>query len=376
MATLQMRHCMACGAKLEMKYHEQEKKEVPWCPVCKDWRFPVFSTAVSMIVMDEAKTKILLIKQYGRDAFILVAGYVNQGEDAEHAAVREVWEETGLCVTSLHFNRSRYFAPSNTLMLNFTVTVREDLPHPNEEVDAWSIFTREQARGAIKRPSLAADFLDAALDEMETERKPEAAPSQGRPQKEETYLIASDLHGSAKFTGELLAAFRREGADRLLLLGDLLYHGPRNDLPEGYAPKEVIRLLSPLADRILCVRGNCEAEVDQMVLPFPVLADYAVLDYGGQVFYATHGHHYHPDQLPPMAKEDILLYGHTHVPDWRRDGSGVLCCNPGSVSLPKQDSARGYILLQGKTLTWKTLAGKPYHRLVLGKEGEETSENL
>lgn len=357
MAIPKMRHCMECGAVLTEKYHEQEKKKIPWCPVCRDYRFPVFSTAVSMLVMNEDKSKILLIKQYGRDSFILVAGYVNQGEDAEHAAVREVWEETGLVVTSLHFNRSRYFAPSNTLMLNFTVTVKDGLPHPNEEIDSYEVFGREEARAAIRRPSLSQEFLDAALDDLE-----EAETNR---REEKTILVASDLHGSALYTEKLLAAFKREGADRLLLLGDILYHGPRNDLPEGYAPKEVIAMLNPLKDRILCVRGNCDAEVDQMVLSFPILSDIAVLALEEQVFYATHGHIYHPDALPPMGQGDILLYGHTHVPDWKRDRSGVLCCNPGSVSIPKEGSWHGCLLLSRRELVWKTLEGEVRHREVL-----------
>ena len=108
------------------------------------------------------------------------------------------------------------------------------------------------------------------------------------------YMIASDIHGSALFTRQLLERFRAEGAHRLLLLGDLLYHGPRNDLPEGYAPKEVIRLLNSVKDRIFCVRGNCEAEVDQMVLEFPVLAEYALLEWNGHLIFATHGHLHGP----------------------------------------------------------------------------------
>ncbi len=363
MAIPKMRHCMECGARLTEKYHEQEKKMIPWCPVCGDWRFPVFSTAVSMLVMNADKSKILLIKQYGRDSFILVAGYVNHGEDAEHAVVREVMEETGLVVTSLRFNRSRYFAPSNTLMLNFTVTVQDGLPHPNEEIDSYAVFSREEARANIRRPSLAQEFLDAALDDLEEEERREREEKLCR--KQETILVASDLHGSALYTKRLLEAYQREGADRLLLLGDILYHGPRNDLPEGYAPKEVFAMLNFLADHILCVRGNCDTEVDQMVLSFPVLSDYAVLCHEGQVFYATHGHIYHPDALPPMAPGDILLYGHTHVPDWKRDKSGVLCCNPGSISIPKEGSWHGYLLLTGRELLWKTLEGEIRHREVL-----------
>ena len=124
-------------------------------------------------------------------------------------------------------------------------------------------------------------------------------------------MIASDLHGSAFYCRQLLAAMEREQPDKLLLLGDILYHGPRNDLPEGYAPKEVIAMLNPLRERLLCVRGNCDTEVDQMVLGFPILADYALLYAGSRTVFATHGHHYNTACPPPLAKGDILLHGHT-----------------------------------------------------------------
>ncbi|MGM9637972.1 MAG: phosphodiesterase, partial [Butyricicoccaceae bacterium] len=128
------------------------------------------------------------------------------------------------------------------------------------------------------------------------------------------WFIASDLHGSAVYCRRMLEAYRREGAHRLVLLGDVLYHGPRNDLPEGYAPKEVIAALNPLRDEILCVRGNCDTEVDQMVLDFPILADYALIADGGLTVYATHGHVYGEQNPPPLPQGAILLCGHTHIP--------------------------------------------------------------
>ena len=127
-------------------------------------------------------------------------------------------------------------------------------------------------------------------------------------------MIASDLHGSAFYTAQLLEAYKNEQPDKLLLLGDILYHGPRNDLPKGYAPKEVIAMLNPLADKLLCVRGNCEAEVDQMVLDFPVMADYCVLLERGRTIYVTHGHLFGEQNPPKLQKGDILLTGHTHIP--------------------------------------------------------------
>ena len=128
------------------------------------------------------------------------------------------------------------------------------------------------------------------------------------------WMVASDIHGSAKYCRELLDAYEREKADRLLLLGDLLYHGPRNDLPEEYAPKMVIAMLNAKKNQILCVRGNCDAEVDQMVLEFPILADYCMLDLGTKLVYATHGHLTSAEQLPPLREGDLFLQGHTHVP--------------------------------------------------------------
>ncbi len=165
------------------------------------------------------------------------------------------------------------------------------------------------------------------------------------------FMIASDLHGSAYYTRQLLDAFQREQADRLILLGDLLYHGPRNDLPEEYAPKQVIAMLSDVQDKVLCVRGNCDTEVDQMVLPFPILADYAALPVGSRLMYCTHGHHFNVNALPPMQQGDILIYGHTHVP-LKDVNDERACLNPGSVSIPKEDSWHGYMTLEDRTFRW------------------------
>jgi len=176
-------------------------------------------------------------------------------------------------------------------------------------------------------------------------------------------MIASDIHGSAHWCGQLLEAFSREKADRLLLLGDILYHGPRNDLPEGYAPKKVIEMLNGQKDRIFCVRGNCDTEVDQMVLAFPILADYCILTAGHRLIYATHGHNFHREKLPPLQPGDILLQGHTHIPAWEPFGQNNILLNPGSVSIPKDGSPRGYLLLEEDRLVWKDLEGREYHSL-------------
>lgn len=151
------------------------------------------------------------------------------------------------------------------------------------------------------------------------------------------FVIASDLHGSAYWCGKLMEVIENEKPDKILLLGDLLYHGPRNDLPRDYAPKQVIPMLSRHKDKIIAVRGNCEAEVDQMVLPFPCMADYTLVTDGGFCFYLTHGHHANPDNLPPLEAGSIFLSGHTHVKMDEVRG-GIRCVNPGSVSIPKDGS--------------------------------------
>lgn len=173
------------------------------------------------------------------------------------------------------------------------------------------------------------------------------------------WLIASDIHGSAYYCEKLLEAYKKEGADKILLLGDILYHGPRNDLPKGYAPKEVIRMLNELEQEILCVRGNCEAEVDQMVLNFPVLADYAILTAGKTMIFATHGHVYNNGHLPPLHKGDILLHGHTHVPACEEYETHIYL-NSGSVSIPKENSPHSYMTFDGSCFVWKTLEGEIY----------------
>ena len=163
-------------------------------------------------------------------------------------------------------------------------------------------------------------------------------------------MIASDIHGSAMYCKNLMEAFDREKADRLLLLGDILYHGPRNDLPEEYAPKKVISMLNDVRDRLFCVRGNCDTEVDQMVLNFPILADYCIIPVGDRLIYATHGHNFNLNNLPPLCRGDILLHGHTHIPAWEEFGENNLYLNPGSVSIPKENSAHGYMLLENTTV--------------------------
>ena len=175
------------------------------------------------------------------------------------------------------------------------------------------------------------------------------------------YFIASDIHGSAYYCEKMLEAYKNEKADKLIILGDVLYHGPRNDLPEGYAPKKVIEMLNPLKDEIICVRGNCDAEVDQMVLNFPIMADYALLPIGEKTVFITHGHKFNKDNLPSLKKGDILLHGHTHVPVCE-EYENFTYINPGSVSIPKENSGHGYMILEGKDFTWKIFGGEEYRK--------------
>lgn len=201
-------------------------------------------------------------------------------------------------------------------------------------------------------------------------------------------MIASDIHGSALYCRALMEAYKRERAERLLLLGDLLYHGPRNDLPAEYAPRKVISMLNAMKESILCVRGNCDTEVDQMVLEFPIMAEYCLLDMDGQTILATHGHVYNPSNPPMLKGGDILLNGHTHVPACRRirqtkqenpaglkksgspkakevedskeEKGSFWYMNPGSVSIPKENSERGYMTVEQGTFEWKNMEGQVY----------------
>lgn len=168
-------------------------------------------------------------------------------------------------------------------------------------------------------------------------------------------MIASDIHGSAFYCEKLLNAYKEEKAERLLLLGDVLYHGPRNDLPDEYAPKSVISMLNAMKNEIICVRGNCDTEVDQMVLDFPITSESAVIFDGNVKIFATHGHKFNKDALPPLCEGDVLVYGHTHVP-LDETVNGIRCLNPGSVSIPKAGSGHGYIIYEKGEFSYRLLA--------------------
>lgn len=167
-------------------------------------------------------------------------------------------------------------------------------------------------------------------------------------------LIASDIHGSAYYCKLLLQRINAENPDKILLLGDILYHGPRNDLPKDYAPKEVIAMLNPLKDMLLCVRGNCDTEVDQMVLDFPVLSDSCLLYIDGATLFATHGHIFNPNNLPPISKSAYLLNGHTHVPKLEKY-ENFTYINCGSVSIPKENSPHSYMIFEKGKFIWKNI---------------------
>ena len=169
-------------------------------------------------------------------------------------------------------------------------------------------------------------------------------------------MIASDIHGSARYCRDLLAAFDREGADRLVLLGDLLYHGPRNDLPREYDPKKVTAILNGLKTQVLAVRGNCDAEVDQMVLEFPIMADYMALFLEGRMVFVTHGHLFNEENLPNFNPGDVLIHGQTHVRA-AADRGAYFFLNPGSMALPKGDGVHSYMVYEDGVFTTKDMDG-------------------
>ena len=174
------------------------------------------------------------------------------------------------------------------------------------------------------------------------------------------WFIASDIHGSAYYCEKMIERYKEEKCDRMFFLGDILYHGPRNDLPRDYAPKKVIAMLSEYKNETFSVCGNCDCAVDQMVLQFPVLAEYSVLDLGKRLIFLTHGHIYNEEKLLPMKQGDILLSGHTHVPKCE-EKNGFVFMNPGSVSIPKENSTHSYMTLEGGTFLWKNIEdGKIY----------------
>lgn len=173
-------------------------------------------------------------------------------------------------------------------------------------------------------------------------------------------FICSDIHGDAESAQKLILAFERESCDKMVILGDILYHGPRNDLPDGYAPKKVIELLNRYKDKIIAIKGNCEAEVDSMVLEFPILPDGTYIYEDGVTIFATHGHIYNKGNCKFLKKGDVLLHGHTHVTAFESFADGIYYVNPGSASIPKENTKKGYIVYENKKFSYRTLGGEEY----------------
>jgi hypothetical protein len=170
-------------------------------------------------------------------------------------------------------------------------------------------------------------------------------------------IFFSDLHGSEHYTKKAMNIYENEQGDVMILLGDLLYHGPRNPLPEGYNPKGVIQLLNEQKDKIIAVRGNCDSEVDQMVLEFPMLSDYAIILQEKTKIFITHGHLWNEDNLPPLKAKDVLIHGHTHIPVTKKENDKFIL-NPGSMSLPKNDYPPTYGVIENGSFHVKTIEGK------------------
>ena len=168
-------------------------------------------------------------------------------------------------------------------------------------------------------------------------------------------LFLSDIHGVPSTLERALASADALGYDRIALLGDLLYHGPRNGVPSFYDPEKVAKILNGLKDKIVAVRGNCDAEVDQLLFDFPMMADYALMDAGSETFFLTHGHLWNEHRLPPVGIGTVLAHGHTHVPELKRLECGLSIFNPGSISLPKGGSSCSFGYCDGECLRHYTI---------------------
>ncbi|MDN4090541.1 phosphodiesterase [Paenibacillus polymyxa] len=180
-------------------------------------------------------------------------------------------------------------------------------------------------------------------------------------------MFISDIHGSLYWLQLALVKFKEEKADRLVLLGDYMYHGPRNPLPEGYNPAEVASMLNQYKSHIaVSVRGNCDAEVDQMLLDFPMMGDYALLYHEGRRIYITHGHGFSIGNLPPLEAGDVFIQGHTHIPVADVE-NGVFVLNPGSIALPKENYPSSYGVLEGAQFTVKDFDGSTVKAITFSK---------
>ncbi len=182
-------------------------------------------------------------------------------------------------------------------------------------------------------------------------------------------MFASDIHGDFARTKAVFDLFEHEGAEKLILLGDLLYFGPRNTLTDGYNPQAVIKLLNENRDKLICVRGNCDAEVDQMVLNFPIMAEYAYLCVDGYSMLLTHGHKINTENSGNLRHSEILIHGHTHIQCIEKFGEGNLYINPGSTTYPKENNPPTYMIYENGVFEIKHLeSGEIINRIDLRKE--------
>lgn len=177
-------------------------------------------------------------------------------------------------------------------------------------------------------------------------------------------FVCSDIHGSIYYVEKMIEAYKNEKCDRMILLGDILYHGPRNDLPKDYNPKAVLALLNQYKEDIISVKGNCDGEVDQMVLDFSILSDYTWILNDDLTIFVTHGHIYNKTNMPKLHKGDILLHGHTHVPAKEIIGDNYYL-NPGSITMPKENSWHGYMTIENNTFKWIDIDGNVKDELKL-----------
>lgn len=175
-------------------------------------------------------------------------------------------------------------------------------------------------------------------------------------------LFISDIHGSLYYTRQALEMFKKENADYIVILGDELYHGPRNPLPEEYNPKEVARLLNGYADRIIAIRGNCDSEVDEMMLDYPMVATCSTVLYNGRRLFLTHGHVYNEGNLPKLRDGDVFAYGHTHMPKAEKSGN-IYVINPGSIALPKENNPNTYGVLYDSVFKIKDFNGNIFKEI-------------
>ena len=169
-------------------------------------------------------------------------------------------------------------------------------------------------------------------------------------------FFISDIHGSLYYLKKALKRYKEENANYIVILGDALYHGPRNPLPEEYNPEEVASLLNEYKDKIIAVRGNCDSEVDQMLIEYPMMADYSIILYNNRRLFLTHGHIYNEDNLPNLSENDVLVHGHTHIPVAKKHNK-IYVLNPGSISLPKENNPNSYAILQDNLFQIKDLEG-------------------